>query len=115
MNEHQALPTTGDELKSWRIDVCGLTQGALAERLGLTSRTITNWESRGSEPLTPRAQGLLARAFGSSDSSKMSGRLAVAEELLAEGRDLPDYLRAIGLLMLERQTRGSAMVLDPWG
>lgn len=57
----QVLVTIGDHLRKRRLDL-GLLQRELAERLGVTESTVTNWELNRTRPalrFMPRILGLL--------------------------------------------------------
>lgn len=53
----------GKKFLLFRKEVLGITQEALAERLGLTTAAVGSWERRGSEP-TGKVLWLLIKEFG---------------------------------------------------
>lgn len=120
MAADKGIPKTGDELRAWRTEA-GMLQSDLALRLGVTPRTVGNWEQRGDSPLTHQALRRLREVIGTPSRGRAE-RIAEAERLLAspaEGREplevIAEQLRAIGLLLLENHHRpGLIPVPEAW-
>lgn len=75
------MTVTGEEIRAAR-ERAGLTQGQLAQRLGVTQRTVGNWE-RGAT--VPKSRAAAIRAFLAPGNAYEPGLHSASDaELLAE-------------------------------